>query len=93
MCILHGIFMEVISLCHLVDIIIPTVKVNDLRVKAVTRSPTKGKDKDSNAAPGVRAKCSISDNIGCDTQASLRAVGIPTAWLSLFQSSSVYSFF
>lgn len=65
--------MEVISLYHLIDVIVPTLKVSNRRVKSVTRRPTKGQEKDSNAALGFHAKCSLSDNTGCATQASVGA--------------------
>lgn len=65
--------MEVISLYHLIDVIIPILKVSNWRVKSVTSRPTKGQQKDSHAALGFHAQCSLSDNIGCATQASVGA--------------------
>lgn len=65
--------MEVISFYHLIDVIVPILKVSILGVESVTRRPTKRQEKDSNAALGFHAKCSLSYTIGCATQASVGA--------------------
>lgn len=36
-------FLEIISFYHLIDIIIPALKVSNLRIKVVTRRSTSGK--------------------------------------------------